>query len=295
MDSNVIANLISLIASKLTGYGYNTVNDTPVPLGISNRHVHLSQQDLEVLFGAGYQLTPLKDLSQPGQFAAKECVTIAGPKGAIENVRILGPARKASQVEVMRSDCFKLGASAPLRESGALAGSAPVTIIGPKGSVYCKEGLIVAKRHIHMTPNDAVTYGVKDGEIISCRVNGERGIVFDNVVIRVSDKFALEAHLDMDEANCADLKNGDSLYVITNKLGEKQDINKPAPKTEEKPAAPAAPAKPVVRRPAVSLVTEDIVRRAASRGEAVYITDDAIFTPLAKDAVSQFDVKIIKA
>jgi len=294
MDTNVIANLISLIVSKITGYGYNTVNDKPVPLGVSNRHVHLSAADLETLFGAGYQLTPIKDLSQPGQYAAKECVTIVGAKGAIENVRILGPVRKQTQVEIMRGDCFKLGASAPVRESGVLASSAPITIVGPKGSVYCKEGLIVAKRHIHMTPNDAAVYGVKDGEIISCRVNGERGIVFDNVVIRVSDKYALEAHLDMDEANCADLKNGDSLFVITNTLGAKQDINKPAavPSVAKEEAKPS---KPVIRHPAVSLVTEEIIRAAANRGETVYVTEDALFTPLAKDAISQFDVKIVKA
>ena len=294
MDNSIITNLISLIASKLTGYGYNTVNEKPVPLGVSNRHVHLSAADLEVLFGAGYQLNPIKDLSQPGQYAAKECVTIVGPRGAIENVRILGPVRKQTQVEVMRGDCFKLGASAPVRESGVLSGSAPITIVGPKGSVYCKEGLIVAKRHIHMTPQDAAVYNVKDGDVISCRVNGERGIVFDNVVIRVSEKYALEAHLDMDEANCADLKNGDSLYVITGNFGKMQDINKPAAQVTEKKEE-VKPSKPVIRKPAVSLVTEEIVRAAAAKGETVYVTEDALFTPLAKDAISQFDVKVVKA
>ena len=204
MEGNILTNLISTIISKLTGYGYNVVNEAPIPVGVSNRHLHLSQADLEALYGAGYQLNVLKDLSQPGQYAAKETLTIVGPRGAIENVRVLGPVRKQTQVEIMRSDCFKLGIQAPLRESGVLGGSSPITIVGPKGSVYVKEGAIVAKRHIHMTCADAEEFGLKDKDVVGVKVetNG-RALTFGDVVVRVSDKFALAMHIDTDESNAA--------------------------------------------------------------------------------------------
>ena len=293
MESNLITNLISTVLSKLTGFGYNVVNPSAIPLGVSNRHLHLSESDLAVLFGAGYQLTELKPLSQPGQYAAKELVTIVGPRGAIENVRVLGPVRKQTQVEIMRSDCFKLGVSAPLRESGSLSGSAPITIVGPKGSVSLREGAIVAKRHIHMSPADAALYGVKDGKIVSVRTNGERGLVFDNVVCRVSEKFKLEAHLDMDEANAADLKNGDGLYLITDSFGEKVQ---PAPVAA--PPAPAAPAPAPVKAAPVhayeSLITEEMCKKAAALGEPIYATADAVFTPLAKDVIYEKELEVIR-
>lgn len=138
-------------------------NATGVPVGISNRHIHLSQADLDQLFGAGYQLTPMKELSQPGQFACKETVTICGPKGAIEKVRVLGPVRKETQIEIVAGDCFKLGVKAPAKLSGDLAGTPGITVVGPKGSVQTAQGLIVAQRHIHMAPADAQAYGVQDG------------------------------------------------------------------------------------------------------------------------------------
>lgn len=291
MEGNILTNLISTIISKLTGYGYNVVNESPIPVGVSNRHLHLSQADLEALYGAGYQLNILKDLSQPGQYAAKETLTVVGPKGAIENVRVLGPVRKQTQVEVMRSDCFKLGISAPLRESGALAGSAPITIVGPKGSVYVSEGAIVAKRHIHMTPQDAAKYGVSDGQVVSFRTNGERGLVFDNVVCRVNQSYALEAHLDMDEANAADIRNGDGVFLITGALGEK-----PMPAVAEKaaePVAPAAPA-PMPVHNYETLVTEEIAKRAAAMGTPIYAAADAVFTPLAKDVINANNIEVIR-
>ena len=133
-----------------------------IPVGISNRHLHLSQADMDVLFGTGYQMTTIKDLSQPGQYACKETVTICGPKGAIEGVRILGPVRTKTQVEILAGDCFKLGVTAPSRLSGELVGTPGITIVGPKGSVQTSEGLIVAQRHIHMTPQDAEHFGVRD-------------------------------------------------------------------------------------------------------------------------------------
>lgn len=172
-----------------------------VPVGISNRHIHLSQADLDQLFGAGYQLTPMKELSQPGQFACKETVTICGPKGAIEKVRVLGPVRKETQIEIVAGDCFKLGVKAPAKLSGDLAGTPGITVVGPKGSVQTAQGLIVAQRHIHMAPVDAQAYGVQDGQIVKIRVGGLRGGIYDNVAIRVTTSSKLECHLDTEEAN----------------------------------------------------------------------------------------------
>lgn len=176
-------------------------NATGVPVGISNRHIHLSQADLDQLFGAGYQLTPMKELSQPGQFACKETVTICGPKGAIEKVRVLGPVRKETQIEIVAGDSFKLGVKAPAKLSGDLAGTPGITVVGPKGSVQTAQGLIVAQRHIHMAPADAQAYGVQDGQIVKIRVGGLRGGIYDNVAIRVTTSSKLECHLDTEEAN----------------------------------------------------------------------------------------------
>lgn len=187
-----------------------------IPLGISNRHIHLSAADLEILFGENFTLTKLKDLSQPGQFAAKECLTICGPKGAIEKVRILGPVRPETQVEVLRSDCYKLGANAPVKMSGDLEGTPGITLVGPKGSVCLKKGLMVAQRHIHMTTQDARNFQVADGEIVEIEFDGQRGGSFKNVVIRANEQSALECHLDMEEANALDLTSKSIVKINKN-------------------------------------------------------------------------------
>ena len=194
--------------------GKKKVDSDFVPIGVSNRHVHLSQNDLESLFGSGYELTKIKDISQPGQFACKETVTIAGPKGAIEKVRVLGPTRKQSQVEILKSDCFKLGINAAMRMSGDLDGTPGITLIGPKKSLFLTQGAIVAKRHIHMLPRDARRFGVTDGQVVSLKVSGERGGILGNVVIRVTTTSALECHIDTEEANAMDLKNGSEITII---------------------------------------------------------------------------------
>ncbi|MDS1030132.1 phosphate propanoyltransferase [Bacillota bacterium LX-D] len=185
-----------------------------VPVGISNRHVHLSQNDLEQLFGKGYELTPIKDLSQPGQYASKELVTIVGTKGIIEAVRVLGPVRTNTQVEVSKTDCFKLGIDAPVRESGDLEGSPGCVLVGPAGMVAIDKGVIIAARHIHMEAELAEELGFKDKEKVDVLVEGDREILFKNVVIRVSPKFKLELHVDTDEANAAMLRNGAKVTVI---------------------------------------------------------------------------------
>lgn len=184
-----------------------------IPVGVSNRHLHLSQADQDVLFGPGYEMTRIKDLSQPGQFACKETVTICGPKGAIEKVRVLGPVRSKTQVEILTGDGFKLGVSAPAKQSGDLAGTPGITIVGPKGSVQIQEGLIVAQRHIHMTPQDAEYYGVHDGQIVDIEVEGPRGGTFANVIVRANDASALECHLDTEEANAMNVNSSTKIKI----------------------------------------------------------------------------------
>ena len=170
---------------------------------VSARHVHLTQEDVEKLFGTGHTLTYVRELSQPGQFVCEERVEVVGPKRSISNVVILGPVRPKSQVEVSLTDCFSLGQVGPVRESGDLGGSAPIVLKGTVGEITLDEGLIVAKRHIHMTPEDATELGVEDKEIVSVKIDTQRPLIFGECVVRVSPKFALAMHIDTDEANAA--------------------------------------------------------------------------------------------
>ena len=172
---------------------------------ISARHVHVTEEALEILFGKGHKLTPKKDLSQPGQFACEEKVTIIGEKGSLK-ASILGPCRPEDQVEVSLTDARALGVVAPIRESGDVAGTGTCKLVGPCGEVELKEGVIAAKRHVHMTVADGERFGIKDKQIIKVRIPGEgRALIFDDVVARVSDKYALAMHIDTDEANAAGL------------------------------------------------------------------------------------------
>ncbi len=184
-----------------------------VPVGLSNRHVHLSQAHIDILFGEGYELTKFKDLSQPGQYAANEKIDVVGPKGTL-NMRVLGPARKESQVEISLADGFALGAIPPVRDSGDILDSPGAKLVGPKGEVVIEKGIIAAARHIHMHTSDAEAFGVKDKEEVSVKVEGKRGLIFENVLVRVHETFALEFHLDIDEGNAAGIKNGDKLAVL---------------------------------------------------------------------------------
>ena len=184
-----------------------------VPVGISARHIHLTQEDVEKLFGKGYQLTKKKEL-MGGQFASNEQCTIVGLKlRAIENVRILGPVRSKSQVEISATDARTLGIKAPVRQSGDTAGS-PIALVGPKGVIYLDEGCIVAARHIHMCPADAAAAGLKDNDFVSVRVGNERGVVLDQVKIRVDESFTTEMHIDTDEANASQVKQDDLATII---------------------------------------------------------------------------------
>lgn len=209
--------VLKLLLEAVKNDGQKTAsqgNSSEIPVGVSNRHVHLSQKDLESLFGTDYSLTKLKDLSQPGQYACKELVTICGPKGAIEKVRILGPVRSKTQVEVLNGDCIKLGAASNVRLSGDLSRTPGITLVGPKGSVQIEEGLVVAQRHIHMTPEDAKNLGVCDGDIVCIKFDDLRGGIYSNVAIRANDASKLECHLDIEEANAMGINSKSKITIV---------------------------------------------------------------------------------
>lgn len=184
------------------------------PIGVSNRHIHLDRADMDALFGPGSELTVKKMLGQPGQYAAEETVTIRGPKGEMSRVRVLGPLRKETQVEISIADGFVLGMKPPVRESGQLEDSPGIEIIGPKGSVKKERGVIAALRHIHMTPEIARRLGYRDGQYVQTRIEGLRGALLCNVLVRVSEKYALEMHIDVEEANALGVKNGDRAFFV---------------------------------------------------------------------------------
>ncbi len=178
-------------------------------VAVSARHVHLDTETLEHLFGPGYTLTVLKELSQPGQFAANETVTVVGPKGRLEDVRVLGPLRARNQIELSTTDAYTIGVSAPVRQSGDVAGSAAVTLEGPAGVVDLSEGAVCAWRHLHMTPEDAERFGVSDKDLVEVAIDSAgRDLVFGDVMVRVSSKYASEMHIDTDEANAAGVGRG---------------------------------------------------------------------------------------
>lgn len=182
------------------------------PIGVSNRHVHLNRADMDALFGSGSELTVKKMLGQPGQYASEETVTIRGPKGEISRVRVLGPLRSRTQVEISIADGFTLGVRPPVRESGQLSDTPGIEIIGPRGSVKKDSGVIAALRHVHMSPEDAARFGVKDGQYVRTEIDGLRGAILNNVLVRVSDQYALEMHIDVEEANALGVKNGDRAF-----------------------------------------------------------------------------------
>jgi putative phosphotransacetylase len=205
LDAKTISEIVKRVVDSCVAGGTNAApraEEGNVPVGISNRHIHLTREHVEALFGKGYELTKLKDLSQPGQFACEEKVTVVGPKGAIK-ASVLGPTRPANQVELSFTDARTVGLVAPIRESGDVAGTPGCTLEGPCGKVEITEGVMIAKRHIHMTPEDAEALGVADKEIVSVKVDTIRPVTFGDVVVRVSPKFALGMHIDTDESNAA--------------------------------------------------------------------------------------------
>ena len=181
---------------------------------ISARHLHLSQEHLDILYGAGYKLTPKKDLSQPGQFACEECLDVIGPKGELKRVRILGPERSATQIELAQTDCRTIGVNAPVRSSGDTKGTPGVTLRGPLGELTVPEGVIVADRHLHMTPAQAAAFGLADGDRVQIRINGLKPGIMGGVLVRASNKCALDFHIDTDDGNAFLLKQGQLVTVL---------------------------------------------------------------------------------
>lgn len=209
MDSKMIEKAVAAAV-----FEYNTEKNEQVKIGVSQRHVHLSQHDLETLFGKGYELTKKKVL-MGREYAAEECVTLVGPSlKAIEKVRVLGPVRKNTQVEISRTDTFVLKVSPPVRPSGEIEGSERIVLVGPKGSVYLQQGVIIANRHIHLTPGYAEKHGINDGDYVDVLVEGIKPTKFYGVQVRVRDDFNVEMHIDTDDANSAGLKNGDVVKIL---------------------------------------------------------------------------------
>lgn len=213
LTEQMIEKVVADILAKATSGAALQSDPALVPVGVSNRHIHLSREDMEMLFGPGQNLTRMKAMKQPGQYAAEETVTLKGPKGELRRVRVLGPFRKQTQVEISVSDGFALGIKAPMRMSGNLDESAGLEIVGPLGSVKLEQGVIVAQRHIHMHPEDAKKAGVSNGDIVNVEAQGMRGGILKNVAVRVSEASALEIHIDVEEANALGLKNNDQVRI----------------------------------------------------------------------------------
>lgn len=274
-----------IVLTELAGEGMKYV-----PVAISARHVHLSHQDLETLFGAGYRLTPFKALVQPGQFASKEQVTLAGPKGRLEKVRIIGPVRKATQVELSMTDTIGLGIkNCPIRMSGDIEGTPGIRIIGPRGEVAAEHGVIVARRHLHLSEAQARAYGIHNGQVVSLRVTGPRPCILGDVVCRTGEGHELEFHVDTDEANGCCLKNEDLLEVLIS--GEAQLTSKAVcgqARTEQD--------EPLLQERAVlDLVTERDINDARNRGEKkIFCGMRALITPSALDRSSELGVEIAR-
>ena len=206
-DVDTIAKAVKSVVEKID-------TDGQIKIGVSQRHVHLSQEDLEILFGKGYELHVKKYL-MGREYASEEVVTLVGPSlKSIENVRVLGPVRKNTQVEISRTDTFVLKVSPPVRPSGQIEGSERLVLVGPKGTVYLKEGVIIANRHIHLTPEYAAKHGIADGDYVDVEVQGIKPTKFYEVQVRVRDDFNVEMHIDTDDANSAGLKNGDLVRII---------------------------------------------------------------------------------
>lgn len=208
-DAEKIEKAVSMILDE-----YKKDKNEEIKIGVSQRHIHLSREDLDTLFGKGYELTKKKTL-MGREYASEECVTLVGPSlKSIERVRVLGPVRKHTQVEISKTDTFILKVSPPVRPSGEIEGSERIVVVGPKGSVYLKEGVIIANRHIHLTPDYAKRHGIADGDYVDVMVDGVKPTKFYGVQVRVRDDFNVEMHIDTDDANSAGIKNGDFVRIV---------------------------------------------------------------------------------
>ncbi|AVK97434.1 phosphate propanoyltransferase [Lysinibacillus sphaericus] len=284
MQEQLVQKIVEEVLQQVLKNQPSRPDDGKIPIGVSARHVHLAQAEVEQLFGENYQLTPKFELSQPGQFAAEETVVIAGPKGSIERVRILGPARTLTQVEVSWTDAMKLGVKPPLRISGDIKDSSPVTLIGPKGSVVLPEGLIIAQAHIHMSPADSERFQVVDGQSVQIKVQGLRPIILSNVMIRVSDRYRLEMHIDTDEANAGLIQQGAFAEIVNGQVMEPLTV-------KEMPlVAKQAPAKQSIYHFEKKLLSQvDVLEIEA---QEIVVPKRTIVTALAYDKIRELNKKI---
>lgn len=211
MDKGAVQRSVQLAVAEAT---FRKTGKIFVPVASSARHIHLCRADVEKLFGPGYELQEFKKLSQPGQVACKEQVTVAGPKGELKKVRVLGPERKETQVEIAMTDSFALGIRPPVRMSGNVAGTPGCRLIGPAGTVELSQGVIVAARHLHLSPEQAALFGLKDGQVVSLKSEGERAVIFENVVVRAGKGHDMEVHIDTDEANCIMMSGSPMMEVL---------------------------------------------------------------------------------
>ncbi|HEY9577930.1 MAG TPA: phosphate propanoyltransferase [Pseudobacillus sp.] len=282
MNSEWIQSVVEEVIQQL-GRREATQQTSHIPIAVSARHVHLSEQHLAALFGPGYTLQKKSNLSQPNQFAAEETVILSGPKGTIERVRVLGPSRHLTQVEVSQTDAFKLGLKPPIRQSGDIKDSSPVTVIGPKGSVYLNEGLIIAQAHIHMSPEDAKHFQVKDGQYVQVMVETERPMTIGRVRIRVSPSYRLEMHIDTDEANAGFIRTGQAGKIIA--AGETPSVQVPPTLIEEKQEEGSV----FDGR----LLSQHEVKQLD--GTVIHVGKTTIITPLAKDIARELGktIKVI--
>ena len=281
MQENLVQKIVEEVLQQVLKNQSSPPHDGKIPIGVSARHVHLAQAEVEQLFGENYQLTPKFELSQLGQFAAEETVVIAGPKGSIERVRILGPARSLSQVEVSWTDAMKLGIKPPLRISGDIQGSSPVTLIGPKGSVVLNEGLIIAQAHIHMSPEDSAKFNVMDGQSVQIKVEGIRPIILSNVVIRVSERYRLEMHIDTDEANAGLIQQGTVAEIVQHQVNEQ-----PIPVKEQSPVV-AKVEKPAIYHYDKKLLSQLEVLEIEA--QEIVVPKKTIVTALAYDKLRELN------
>ncbi|MBD8520483.1 phosphate propanoyltransferase [Lysinibacillus fusiformis] len=281
MQENLVQKIVEEVLQQVLKNQSSPPHDGKIPIGVSARHVHLAQAEVEQLFGENYQLTPKFELSQPGQFAAEETVVIAGPKGSIERVRILGPARSLSQVEVSWTDAMKLGIKPPLRISGDIQGSSPVTLIGPKGSAVLNEGLIIAQAHIHMSPEDSAKFNVVDGQSVQIKVEGIRPIILSNVVIRVSERYRLEMHIDTDEANAGLIQQGTLAEIVQHQVNEQ-----PIPVKEQSPVV-AKVEKPAIYHYDKKLLSQLEVLEIEA--QEIVVPKKTIVTALAYDKLRELN------
>lgn len=255
-----------------------------LPVEASGRHIHLSQTDLEKLFGKGYQLTKKKDISQPGQYLCEERVTLVGPRGEISNVAVLGPVRKETQVELSVTDCRLLGIKPVVRMSGDLEGAEDILVVNGDKKLEAKSAAIVAKNHVHMTPEDAKAYGVVNGQLINIRVGTERPVVFENVPVRVSETAKLAFHIDFDEANACGYSDGMTGAVIGYR-----GLYKKGDKACEQACDKMKEAAVCFEK----IVTEtDVIQLFKDNANVIYVKKNTIITPLAKDTISEKNIEV---